>query len=597
LDRTQIALLALALGLMLFAMTQGGLFGPAPEPVPAQTATGEMAPPIAQTPAGSPGSPEQPMAGSGSPAPPEGTPSPVRAMPEATTALDMTQSERIVLSNDVLRLEVGSLGGRLHSAQLLEFRDQIGPDAQNVELVSDSAHGSGLVFLGRDDFAGLEDVVHRVVSHSDRSVEFRAELDGIEVTRTVTLDDAGYGARVRISVVNHSERSVRPRFEYVWYGRERPAQAPDHFLNYQLIASVDGGLERVMVSGIHSSSGFLGLFGGGGAPTGDEFAAPVEWAGIESQYFLLAAISEQAADSSAWLGPIAPDTGMASLRYRTFEVPPQRQIERSYRLYIGPKTPASTGLVDSRLVPAAYVGWSWVRPFVDLFAYLLRWIYNNLVANYGVAIIMLTILLRFVTFPLTQRSMKSMKKMGVIAPDMKLIQAQYKDDSQRMQSEMMALYKRTGINPASALGGGCLPMLLQMPFMLALYFALQGTIELRHAPFMLWIQDLSVPEDFFSIAGLPIRPLPLLMGASMLGQQWLTPATGDPQQRRMMMWMNVAFIFLFYQFPSGLVLYWFVSNLLGILQQLLINRGDDSAPATPAKTPAKTPTKAQGEAK
>ncbi|MBW2416005.1 MAG: membrane protein insertase YidC, partial [Deltaproteobacteria bacterium] len=238
-----------------------------------------------------------------------------------------------------------------------------------------------------------------------------------------------------------------------------------------------------------------------------------------------------------------------------------------------------------------------VRPFVDLFAYLLRWIYNNLVANYGVAIIMLTILLRLVTFPLTQRSMKSMKKMGVIAPEMKVIQAEYKDDSQRMQSEMMALYKRTGINPASALGGGCLPMLLQMPFMLALYFALQGTIELRHAPFMLWIQDLSVPEDFFSIAGLPIRPLPLLMGASMLGQQFLTPATGDPQQRRMMMWMNVAFIFLFYQFPSGLVLYWFVSNLLGILQQLLINRGDDSVPAAPAKTPAKTPKKAQGEAK
>ncbi len=258
---------------------------------------------------------------------------------------------------------------------------------------------------------------------------------------------------------------------------------------------------------------------------------------------------------------------------------------------LGPKTAAAVGVVDSRLVPAAYVGWSWVRPFVDLFAYMLRWTYENIVSNYGISIILLTILLRVVTFPLTQRSMKSMKKMGVIAPEMKLIQEKYKEDSQRMQSEMTALYKRTGINPASALGGGCLPMLLQMPFMLALYFALQGTIELRHAPFMLWIQDLSAPENFFSIAGIPVRPLPLLMGASMLGQQWLTPATGDPQQRRMMMWMNVAFIFLFYQFPSGLVLYWFVSNLLGIGQQLLINRpasGDGGAPKALAKTPTNT---------
>ena len=106
----------------------------------------------------------------------------------------------------------------------------------------------------------------------------------------------------------------------------------------------------------------------------------------------------------------------------------------------------------------------------------------------------------------------------------------------------------------------------------ALYFALQGSIELRHAPFVLWIQDLSAPEDLFAIAGIPIRVLPLLMGGSMLLQQRLTPTTGDPQQRQMMQWMSVVFTFMFYQFASGLLLYWFVSNLLGILQQLLVNR-------------------------
>jgi YidC/Oxa1 family membrane protein insertase len=504
----------------------------------------------------------------------------------------LTQSERLVLENDTVRIEVGTLGGRFHSIELKDYPDRIGDGARPVELVTHESLGTGLVFLGDDDFAGLQDRVHRVVSHDARHAELEAVHDDVVVTRRITIDDEGYGARVHVSVVNRSSRTVRPRFEFVWYGRERPAKSPDHFMNYQLVASADADLERIMVSGIQSPGFLGGLFGGGGA-AGEQLPEPVEWAGIESQYFMAAAIAEQAAWSSAFLGPIAPDTGIVSLRYPAFEVPAERQIESSYRLYLGPKTARSVGAVDSRLVPAVYVGWTWVRPFVDLFAYMLRWIYDNLVHNYGVAIILLTILLRLVTYPLTQRSMKSMKKMGVIAPEMKEIQGKYKEDSERMQAEMMALYKRTGINPASALGGGCLPMLLQMPFMLALYFALQGTIELRHAPFMLWIQDLSAPEDFFAIAGIPVRPLPLLMGASMLGQQWLTPATGDPQQRRMMMWMNVAFIFLFYQFPSGLVLYWFVSNLLGIGQQLLINRGDDGRPpqkkskeAPPAKQPA-----------
>lgn len=599
-DRTQIGVLGLAAALMIAAVLLGDVLSPAPpsQGSPTAEAPAHAVPPPATLPAQPGASPAPPPGASspmaGAPAPPvPGGSAPLRA-----ASPDMTQSRRLVLENDALRLEVGTLAGRFHSVQLLDYADRIGPGAQRVELVTQPSYGTGLVFLGMAGFAGLEDEPHEVVSHDAHHVELRLERDGVEVTRHVTLDDQGYGARVRVSVVNRSSHPVRPRFEYVWYGRERAASAPDHFMNYQLVASTDAELERLMVAGIQSPGFLGGMFGGGGA-LGDELPEPVEWAGIESQYFMLAAISEQAVETSAFLGPIAPNTGIVSLRYRAFEVPTQRQIERSYRLYLGPKTARAVGAVDSRLVPAVYVGWTWVRPFVDLFSYMLTWTYENLAHNYGVSIILLTILLRLVTYPLTQRSMKSMKKMGVIAPEMKEIQEKHKGDSERLQAEMMALYKRTGINPASALGGGCLPMLLQMPFMLALYFALQGTIELRHAPFMLWIQDLSAPEDFFSIAGVPIRPLPLLMGASMLGQQWLTPATGDPQQRRMMMWMNVAFIFLFYQFPSGLVLYWFVSNLLGIGQQLLINRPDAGNPKTPqkesVKSAAKEPAKASAK--
>jgi YidC/Oxa1 family membrane protein insertase len=155
---------------------------------------------------------------------------------------------------------------------------------------------------------------------------------------------------------------------------------------------------------------------------------------------------------------------------------------------------------------------------------------------------------------------------------MKAIQDKYKDDPTRLQQELMSLYRRQGMNPLSAMGGGCIPMLIQMPFMIALYFALQSSIELRHAPFAFWINDLSAPENLFAIAGLPIRPLPLLMGGAMIAQQWLTPSTADAQQRQMMLIMSAVFTLVFYQFPSGLVLYWLVSTLLGILQQVMVNQ-------------------------
>jgi YidC/Oxa1 family membrane protein insertase len=192
---------------------------------------------------------------------------------------------------------------------------------------------------------------------------------------------------------------------------------------------------------------------------------------------------------------------------------------------------------------------------------------------------LLTILVRLLTYPLTQRSMTSMRKFSLIAPQMKEIQEKHANDRDKLQEELMKLYRQKGMNPLSAMGGGCVPMLIQMPVMIALYFSFQTSIDLRHAPFMFWIRDLSAPENFFSVAGLPIRLLPLLMGGSMLLQQRLSPApNADPQQRQMMTLMSVMFTFMFYQFPSGLVLYWFVSNLLGIAQQLLVNRG--TAPAT-----------------
>lgn len=565
-DKLQIAAIALAVVLVVIAFISGSGSRSSPSHEASRAAS----------------QPAQQEAAPAQPALPAVQPVPMTRREESEgAAIDMTQREVRVIENDAIRVRVSNRGGRLESIQLKAYADRVGPGAGPVELVTDPARGTLLAVLGSAaELSGAQDEFYKVIQADTLSVELRLERSGLEITRRITLDDAGYGARLRVSLKNRGELPVEPRFQLVWYGRERERSAPDHFQAYSVVASTDGEIERRAVAGI-GRTGFLSGLTGSGPPTGSPVAPPVDWAGVDSRYFLTASIAENPREAAGYLGPLGADEGWSELSYPPFYVPVGTGVERSYRLYMGPKVRAVVHGVDAQLLPALDVGWTFVRPLVTLFAGMLSWTHAHIVANYGVAIILLTIVLRLLTYPLTQRSMKSMKKFGVIAPQMKEVQEKYADDKAKMQEELMALYRRKGMNPLSAMGGGCVPMLIQMPFMIALYFALQSSIELRHAPFLLWINDLSAPENFLAIAGLPIRVLPLLMGATMVLQQRMTPSpSADPQQKQMMTMMSVLFIFLFYQFPSGLVLYWFVSNLLGIVQQLLVNRQtSEGAPA------------------
>src|SRR4030043_2005475 len=184
---------------------------------------------------------------------------------------------------------------------------------------------------------------------------------------------------------------------------------------------------------------------------------------------------------------------------------------------------------------------------------------NSVTGNYGIDIIIVSILIKIIFLPLTQISMKSMKEMQKVQPEMTRLRETYKNDKARLQQEIMLLYKRRKINPMS----GCLPMLIQIPVFIALYNALQNAIEMRHAPFLLWIQDLSAKD--------PLYITPLIMGATMFMQQKMTPTAGDPAQAKMFLLMPVMFTFLFLNFPSGLVLYWLVNNVLSIRQQYYMN--------------------------
>lgn len=250
-----------------------------------------------------------------------------------------------------------------------------------------------------------------------------------------------------------------------------------------------------------------------------------------------------------------------------------RTGNQRFILYAGPKEYDSIKTLNVGLEHIVDFG------FFSVIALPLFWVlkmFYQLLGNYGWAIILLTILVRIPFIPLVNKSQKSMKKMQDIQPRVAEIREKYKKDPQKMQQEMMNLYKTHKVNPL----GGCLPILLQIPVFFALYKILLIAIELRHAPFMLWIQDLSAPDTLFGhlpdyiplIGGFAVGPLPILMGATMVIQQKMTPTSLDPTQNKIMMIMPVVFTFLFLNFASGLVLYWLMNNVFSIAQQFYVNQ-------------------------
>jgi YidC/Oxa1 family membrane protein insertase len=566
LDRWQIAAVAVAVGLLAASLWFHQPAAPThANDTPTQTVTQGEAP-------------------KAEPAAPEAAPAaPPAVMTPTAPPAKQTPVQLVTLRNDAVELRVNSAGGRVEGIDLLRYRSTVEPQSGPVQLVTAPGRGAMFLFLGPEPLRSLDEAPSEVTSSSPTHVVLRAARGGVIVTRRLEVDDAGYGGNMTVKVENGSGETIRPKLELVFYGQERAATAPDHFPHYSVVLSADGSIKRTPLLGI-GSTGFVGSLLGRGPPVGNNYPEPVDWAGVDSQYFLLAAVPQSAAEASGFEKPLGADNGLSALSLKEIELPAGSQIERSYRLYFGPKIEETVVGVDPQLSHAIDAGWVFVRPLVAAFGAMLHWTHDHVVGNYGVAIILITILVRLLTYPLTQRSMTSMKKFSQIAPQMKEIQEKYASDRDKLQEELMKLYKQKGMNPLAAMGGGCVPMIIQMPVMIALYFALQTSIDLRHAPFALWIKDLSAPENFFAVAGVPVRLLPLLMGGSMMLQQRLSPApNADPQQRQMMTLMSVMFTFMFYQFPAGLVLYWFVSNLLGIAQQLLVNRAPQPAPARSEK--------------
>jgi YidC/Oxa1 family membrane protein insertase len=294
------------------------------------------------------------------------------------------------------------------------------------------------------------------------------------------------------------------------------------------------------------------------------YEGEIRFAGVEDHYFLIAALpgrERTVIEYAPVTVPLAGDRQGQTRDLIALRVAVPGPL--SLPFFLGPKDFDVLRAVDPQLVRAIDFGMFDMLVVPLLLA--LKWI-NGFIHNYGWSIVVLTVLINLAIFPLRHRSMVSMKKMQALQPEMKAIQDRYAKfkltdpERQKMNQEMMALYKQKGVNPVS----GCLPMLLTMPILFAFYAMLSVAIELRGAPFLGWIHDLSVRD--------PLYITPVVMGATMFWQQWLTPSTADPMQKRIFMLMPIIFTFTFLAFPAGLVIYWLVSNLMAISQQLVTNR-------------------------
>ncbi len=507
-----------------------------------------------------------------------------------------SEESTVTLSNGVMRLVFTSWGGGISSATLSAFdatiKDNSGP------VVFDFADRVTLAYAGLPGLSWGNDFQVEALSGQNGVRISRTTETGLALTRTVTLED-GYALTVSDRFTNGGPEPLALRDVQLQMGPMRDMEkAPGGmgsvaYLGVDVLRTADGKVE-------HIGKKLPGLFGvrGGcskadlrGVPmtAGEDVAGGLEWVSVKNKFFAqilapeeggipAARVQAQRADDA---GGFRLDTVSALLAVPEMAIAPGESVERRFRYYAGPKKYTLLKAEGGRRTEIMEFG-RFFKPVCKVLLPLLNGIERFVPGGYGMAIIILTVIVKLVFWPVTHKGTESMKRMQKLQPELKKLREKYKSDPKKMQEKQMLLYREHKVNPLA----GCLPMLIQIPVFIGLYTVLRSAVELRFTRF-LWIRDLSEPEGLligvlpFPAGGLNI--LPLLMTATMVLQQKLTPAVGDPQQQKMMQFMPVMMLFIFYSMPSALVLYWTVSQLLSILQLVMQQRNDRiSGAAVPA---------------
>ena len=478
--------------------------------------------------------------------------------------------EIITLKNDVITLEIDTLGGVISRAQLTKHLEE---DKSGVLIFERSKARQYYARSGLVSASGVELPNHTQVfsvskNSAGNSVTLVAEKNGIRLEKVLTLDNGSYVVDAKHTIKNLSNPSA------------------DLTLYAELVRD-NGKLEESM---------FYATFTGPALYTDAEKFQKIEFSDIEKNKAKLPGTQQK--DSPTWIAMVQhyfasawipsnsfqKDLYVGKLENNQYRIGVQSKLEalgvgqektETLRLFVGPQEEQVLEKIAPGLELVKDYGW------FTILAKPIFWLLEKihaLVNNWGWSIIFLTILIKLAFFPLSAASYKSMARMKLVQPKVLELKERHKGEPQKLNQAMMEMYRKEKINPL----GGCFPVLIQIPVFIALYWVLLSSVEMRGAPWWGWIQDLSKPDTLFGVwFGAPIGLLPILMAVSMFIQTKLNPTPPDPLQAKLMMFMPLAFSVMFFFFPSGLVLYWVVNNILSIAQQWQINKiyGEAKKPA------------------
>ena len=497
-----------------------------------------------------------------------GVPTPVASPSNAVAVQDKTPANNdskvvtktVHLKNDLVDLEVDARGGNLIKATLLKQFDKGEPV---VIFKTDGTQKyqarSGLVANGLD-LPNHNDVFN-IQSTGPLSLVLTAEKSGVLVEKTYTLDKDGYILNVKNKVTNKTSQVISPSIyeELIRDGAKIDESqfystftGPAIYTDKEKFHKVDfADIEKNKVSIATEIPG-----------------TDNAWVSMVQHYFASAWFPENLNNREFYFGKIDNNLYRAGIKTALGEIAPSASKTESARLFVGPQ--------EEKMLESLAPGFELVKDYgwLTIIAKPIFWLLTQIhavIGNWGWAIVILTIFIKLLFFPLSAASYKSMARMKEVQPRLLQMKEQYKNEPQKLNKAMMEMYRKEKINPL----GGCLPVVVQIPVFISLYWVLLATVEMRNAPWILWIHDLSAPDRFFSdLIGLsiPIGILPIVMAISMYIQTKLNPTPPDPIQAKVMQIMPLVFSVMFFAFPSGLVLYWVVNNILSIAQQWQINK-------------------------